>query len=56
MFWRHVEGFYTVICIVLVGLPGASMVHGLIHDHEGGSAILKCDLDVICELQALVPG
>lgn len=32
------------------------MVHGLIQNHDGGAAILKGDLNVMCELQTLVPG
>lgn len=31
------------------------MVHGLIQYHDGRTAVLKGDLDVVCELQTLVP-
>lgn len=32
------------------------MIHGLIHYHDSRTAVLKGDLDVVRELQTLVPG
>lgn len=56
MFGWHVEGIHAVVSVELVGLPGASVVHGLIQYHDSRSAVLEGDLDVVCELQTLVPG
>lgn len=55
-FGGHVEGVQAVVGVELIGLPGPAVVHGFIQHHDGGTAIFEGDLDVIRELQALVPG
>lgn len=52
----HVEDVRAVVGEELVGLPRAPVVHGLIQNHDGGAAIFEGDLNVIRQLQTLVPG
>lgn len=46
--WQHPEGLHTVISVVLVRLPGSSIIQGLVQHHYCGPPVLKGYLDVIC--------
>lgn len=52
----HAEGLHAVICVILVRVPSPPVVQRLLQHHNGGTAVLKGDHDVVRQLDALVPG